>query len=187
MSVARQRGFYFDQEACIGCNACQMACKDLHDHPVGVNWRRVTAHEFGRYPRPEVVYISVSCSHCARPPCADACPNAGFTKRALDGAVVHNAADCMICLECVAACPYGAIQVNPSTGTVGKCDLCDRLVARGEQPACVAACPMDALRLIWLDECSVEVVPLRGLPDPALTEPSLRVQPHRHGLRREGE
>jgi anaerobic dimethyl sulfoxide reductase subunit B (iron-sulfur subunit) len=184
MSVVRQRGFYFDQEACTGCNACQMACKDLHDHPVGVNWRRVTTLEYGRYPRPEVVHLSISCNHCARPPCVDACPNAGFVKRPSDGAVVHNANDCVVCLECIAACPYGAIQMNPATGTVGKCDLCERLTMRGQEPACVAACPMDALELVWLDPPEADptaVVPLRGLPDPALAEPSLRIRPHRHG------
>ena len=101
MMVSRQRGFYFEQDACIGCAACQMACKDLHDLPVGVNWRRVTTHEFGRYPRPEVVHLSVSCNHCVRPPCVDAGPNGGLAKRPWDGAVVHLAADCTLCLACV--------------------------------------------------------------------------------------
>jgi anaerobic dimethyl sulfoxide reductase subunit B (iron-sulfur subunit) len=182
-AVTRRRGFLFDQENCIGCNACQMACKDLHDLPVGVNWRRVTTLEFGRYPRPEVVHISMSCNHCARPACAEACPNGGFTIRAEDGAVLHDGALCATCLACVEACPYGAIQRDPTTGTVGKCDLCGDLTSRGSEPACVEACPMDALHLIWLDECQVVSLPvLRGLPSPSLTEPSLRVRPHRHGV-----
>ena len=125
--------------------------------------------------------LPLMCQHCDEPPCVDACPNGGFRKRAEDGVVVHDAGSCMQCLECMGACPYGAIQMDSASGTIGKCDLCERLVNRGQAPACVAACPMDALQLVWLDECEVPVVALRALPDPAHAEPSLRVRPHRHG------
>lgn len=176
----RQRAFHFNQQACHACKACQMACKDLHDLPVGVNWRRVTTKEQGVFPRPRVFHLSLACNHCERPACAAACPEGALYKRESDGVVLLDHERCLGCLACADACPYGAIQHNPQTDTVGKCDFCDALLARGEEPACVTACPMRALTAGWLDELD-EGGEARGpgLPDPAPTGPALRITPHR--------
>jgi anaerobic dimethyl sulfoxide reductase subunit B (iron-sulfur subunit) len=160
-----------------------MACKDLHDLPVGVNWGWLAAQEGGVFPNPRVTYLFRACYHCARPECVDACPEGALVKRASDGVVLLDREHCLGCLACVDACPYGAIQVDQATGAAGKCDLCVDLTARGEEPACVAACVMSVLTVGWLDEMSGDERP-RGwdLPDPDHLGPSFRVTPHRHSL-----
>lgn len=183
--LGRQLAFYFDQQGCTACRACQIACKDLHDLPVGVNWLRVATLEFGRFPRPEVFHVVVACNHCARPACVEACPSGALTKRAEDGVVALDRSLCTKCRACEDACPYGAIQHDPATGEVGKCDLCGDFVAAGKAPACVAACTMRVLRWGWLDELDSAdsagelTDTVRGLPDPAITGPSWRIRPHR--------
>lgn len=178
---SRQRAFFFDQRGCIACRACQMACKDLHDLPVGVNWRRVTTFEFGSFPRPEVFHLTMACNHCLQPACIAACPEGALAKRGSDGVVLFDAERCLACLACVDACPYGAIQFDAQTGAAGKCDMCVGFLERGEEPACVAACVMEVLRVGWLDELPEDAIPAgRGLPDPAITDPALRIIPHRH-------
>jgi anaerobic dimethyl sulfoxide reductase subunit B len=180
---ARQRAFRFDQRYCIACKACQMACKDRHDLPVGVNWRRVTTVERGRYPNPKAFHISMACNHCSRPACADACPTGALAKRSADGIVTLDEAVCIACGACVEACPYGAVQRVAPTEKVSKCDFCADLLAAGEEPACVSACVMRVLTVGWLDEMTDEPEPRGvGLPDPALTGPALRIIPHRDAL-----
>jgi len=175
----RQLAFYFDQRYCTACKSCQIACKDLHDLPVGVNWRRVTTYERGQYPHPKVFHLTQSCHHCGRPTCADACPLGAIQKRAEDGIVVLNSALCTGCRLCEAACPYGALQYDATSGAMGKCDFCLDLLARGEKPACVSACTLRVLEYGWLDEMGGEPVRGPALPDPGETEPSMRVRFHR--------
>ncbi|MHB1417773.1 MAG: 4Fe-4S dicluster domain-containing protein [Chloroflexota bacterium] len=182
----RRRVFLFDQDGCIGCRACQMACKDLHDLPVGVNWRWVETREFGTFPRVTVLHLSLSCNHCGKPSCLVACPTGAISRREEDGLVLIDEALCGGCLECIDACPYGAIQYDERTGRVGKCDLCADLTAQGEEPACVAACPMRVLHYVYPDDLSEYVPQGPGLPDPALTDPALRIIPHRNVVGRDG-
>ena len=180
-SQGRQRAFYFDQRYCTACRACQIACKDRHNLPVGVNWRRVETYERGRFPRPRVYHLTLSCNHCARPVCAEACPADAISKREEDGVVVLDSALCTGCRACLDACPYGALQFDEATGQVGKCDMCVDLVVRGEQPACVAACTLRVLEAGWLNEMDDRGQELEApdLPAPSLTGPSVRVRLHR--------
>lgn len=174
----RQMAFLFDQRACIACGSCQIACKDLHDLPVGVNWRRVLIRETGQYPNPRVNHISMSCNHCGNPQCLRVCPTGAIAKREQDGIVTLDPSLCSGCRACMDACPYDAPQYDPATGLTSKCDLCLELLARGHQPACVSACPMRALHAGWLDEMTVsEAPPGDHLLDATALRPSIRVIP----------
>lgn len=186
--MALRRGFRFDQSACSGCKACQVACKDRHGLPVGVLWRRVYEVAGGSW-RPDgaawrtdafAFSLSLACNHCDAPICAEVCPTKAIVQRA-DGLVLIDAERCVGCRYCAWACPYGAPQFDERTGRVTKCDLCAEDLARGKAPACVSSCPMRALELVEVETALAqrEAAPTYPLPDPALTRPALVVLPHR--------
>lgn len=84
----KQLGFYFDQTLCNGCKACQIACKDKHDTPLGTNWRRVVEYSGGDWSLANGVfnhdtftyYTSIACNHCDDPICAQVCPTTAMHK-----------------------------------------------------------------------------------------------------------
>lgn len=192
--MTKQMAFYFDSSACTGCKACQIACKDRSNLPVGVNWRRVIQYEGGGWvpdptnkdvlmPNNIFVYaITASCMHCADPLCMECCPTGGISKRA-DGIVVIDEDQCIGCRYCSWACPYGATHFNDEAGVMTKCDFCADFLALGENPVCVDACVMRALDYGELDELQArygDVAAVAPLPSPDITNPSLVITPHKH-------
>ncbi|MDF2630176.1 MAG: dmsB2 [Symbiobacteriaceae bacterium] len=176
-----QKGFYYDMTACIACKACQVACKDKNDLPVGIIYRQVRTFEGGKYPRPFAYNISVSCNHCVDAPCVKNCPTGARTKRSEDGLVVVDESACIGCQYCVWSCPYGASHFVEEKGIVAKCNGCVDLTSAGGQPACADACVMRALEFGDLDELRAKhpgaVSDVVGLPSSALTKPSLVISP----------
>ena len=189
--MAKQYGFYFDSSACMGCKTCQIACKDKNDLPVGVNWRRVVQYGGGGWvPQGKLfvqsntfVYsLSIACNHCENPACVNACPTTAMTKRD-DGIVVVNADQCVGCRYCQWACPYGAPQFDQAKGVMTKCNLCQDLLAQGQNPACVDACPQRALDFGDIAELRAKygnVDAIEPLPVASLTQPHLVITPHRN-------
>ena len=148
-------GFVFDQAKCIGCNACQIACKDRNHLEPGRNFRRsdtVCLKENGvtRY-----AHVSGGCHHCAEPACLSACPF-GAMKKTEEGIVVVDESLCRGCGACERACAYGAVFVSAWSHKAMKCDGCAELRAQGRQPACVEACPTHCLEFRELDESVIE-------------------------------
>lgn len=143
-----QIGFYFDQSRCIGCYTCMAACRSWNELGVAMpDIVQITSYERGRFPEVSVSHLFLTCFHCAEPVCVPACPQELLAKRPEDGIVVITRREsCTGCQVCVEACPYGAPKVVAEGGAgILKCDLClDRLSA-GKAPACVAACPVEAL------------------------------------------
>ena len=187
--MAAKLGFYFDQTACNGCKACQIACKDKHDTPIGVNWRRVVEYTGGSWQQdgdtftPNVFsyYTSISCNHCENPICVQVCPTPAM-RQAEDGVVTVDPGKCVGCRYCEWACPYSAPQFNADLGYMTKCDLCSDYRATGQNPACVDACPSRALDWGPIDELREkygDVQAVAPLPDPSITNPNLVVTPHR--------
>ncbi len=161
--------FTFDASACSGCKACQEACKDKNNLPVGVLWRRVvettggewhvgggsasgigTPDEKGRpastaWTNTVFAYnLSIACNHCVHPKCAGVCPTDAYNHRS-DGIVHINPAKCMGCGYCAWACPYNAPRYNFDLGQMSKCNFCFDNIDAGLPPSCVAACPMRVL------------------------------------------
>jgi len=130
-----------DTRECVGCSACEVACKQEHDLPVGPRLIRV----YPDGPREiegkiQLRYIVTHCMHCSKPPCKDACPVGAIDKRP-DGIVLFDEELCIGCKDCIDACPLGIVQFDSDKGVAQKCDLCVDRLDRGLAPACVAVCP----------------------------------------------
>ena len=187
--MAVELGFHFDQTLCNGCKACSVACKDKHDLPVGVTWRRVAEYSGGTWQRdgntvvPNVFsyYTSIACNHCEDPICVRVCPTTAMHVNE-DGTVSVDQEKCVGCRYCEWSCPYSAPQFDAESGHMSKCDLCADYRAEGKDPACVSACPSRALSYGPIEELRAEHGDLAGvepLPDPAITRPRLVITPHR--------
>ena len=182
-------GFFFDQSLCNGCKACHIACKDKHDLPIGVNWRRVVEYTGGIWsssedlPVPSIFayYTSIACNHCEDALCMTVCPTTAMSRRE-DGTVYVDPGKCVGCRYCEWACSYGTPQFNAETGQMTKCDLCYDYRETGQEPACVDACPSRALDWGPIDVLRAEYGTEDGiapLPDPSVTKPRLVIKPHK--------
>ena len=133
-------GFAIDLRKCIGCHACTIACKVEHQIPIGVNRCWVKTVEKGTFPNTRRFFFPVLCNQCEEAPCLKACPT-GAIIRIENGEIVINKGDCNVNRFCMAACPYGAIYIDPEEHVAQKCTFCEHRTAQGMQPACVDACP----------------------------------------------
>ena len=186
--MSKQLAFYVNSSACTACKACQIACKDKNNLEVGRLFRRVHEVIGGGWMQEGSAWVpsvfaysmSLACMHCQDPLCLEACPT-GATFKNEDGIVMIDQQKCIGCRYCEMACPYDARQFNQATGTMTKCNMCADLLAQGQKPACVDACPMRALDIGELGAlqakygATTEVFPL---PDAAMTHPSVVITPH---------
>ena len=141
-------GFIFDSSLCRGCNACQVACKDYKDLPVGFYFRR--ADTIKADGKEAWLHVTAACNHCTDAPCVKVCNAKGLFAEA-DGTISHRSAMCVACGRCAAACPYQAIFIDHDKKTARKCNGCKELRDMGQAPACVEACPNHALSYGDLD------------------------------------
>lgn len=137
-----------DVDRCVGCHACTVACKVMHEMPVGRYWNRVLRigpnpkeGGSGNWPDVEMYFLNLSCQHCATPECVSVCPT-GATTKAENGTVQIDPNVCIGCESCIPACPYGVRYLNEDTGVVEKCNLCQDIIDSDEVdlPCCVSQC-----------------------------------------------
>ena len=167
-----QLGFVLDLDRCTGCAACILACHNENAPSPGIAWRHVVTFNHSRLPTTPVFHYSLACNHCLEPACLAGCPAAAYAKDPATGAVVLDPARCMGCRYCAWVCPYESPRYAPSRGVMEKCTLCDHRLADGLEPACVTACPIDAL---GLEEAADPAVVVRaGFPDTGL-RPAIRI------------
>jgi Fe-S-cluster-containing dehydrogenase component/formate-dependent nitrite reductase membrane component NrfD len=137
-------GFIIDQDSCIGCHACTVACKSEHDVPLGVNRTWVKYIESGEFPDTQRKFSVMRCNHCEDAPCVAVCPTTSLFKRS-DGIVDFDSQACIGCKSCMNACPYDAIYIDPDTDTAAKCNYCAHKVDVGLEPSCVSVCPTQSI------------------------------------------
>jgi formate dehydrogenase iron-sulfur subunit len=133
-----------DITKCIGCRACEQACKEIHGFPMESEAKlSVTAltviEEHGDK------FVRRMCMHCQDPACASACL-VGALKKTAAGPVTYDASKCIGCRYCLVACPFNVPRYEWAklVPYVKKCDMCAGRQAKGQPPACVEACPTGA-------------------------------------------
>ena len=165
----RSYGFFTDTTVCIGCKACEVACKEWNNLPadhLGLTgesydntgqlsantWRHVAFIERVQDRPTEMqpfqsnwLMMSDVCKHCHNPPCMEACPTGALFKTEFDTVVVQQDI-CNGCGYCVPACPFGVIETSPMDGKAHKCTLCYDRLKGGLEPACAKACPTDSIQ-----------------------------------------
>jgi formate dehydrogenase iron-sulfur subunit len=192
-----RKGFFTDTSICIGCKACEVACKEWNGVPddgfnllgssydntgaLGAStWRHVAFVE-----QPAAagdfrwLMSSDVCKHCTHAACLDVCPT-GSLFRTEFGTVVVQDDICNGCGYCVPACPYGVIErrtgdgATKNAGIAQKCTLCYDRLSAGQMPACAQACPTESIQFGDLDELRarardrVEALQATGVSDARL-------------------
>ncbi len=173
----QQLAFDVDLDRCSGCKACVAACHTLNGLDEGESWRDVGLLIGGMPALPVLQHVTSACHHCALPACLDACPVDAFEKDPHTGIVRHLDDQCFGCRYCTMACPYDAPKFHAGKGIVRKCDMCSERLAVGEAPACVQACPHEAIRIRVVDIAEVVGRAETGgflpeAPDPRYTLPT---------------
>ena len=189
-----QLGFVHNNVECIGCRACEIACKDKNGLEAGPRFRRVAYVEGGTYPDVFAYKVNMSCNHCSEPACLPSCPTGAIYKRKKDGIVDIDSTLCIGCRRCEAACPYGAPQFIPEQNIVSKCNMCVDEIDAGRKPYCVMACMMRVLDIGDIDKLregtlqttayaqgDKPVRQVRNMADPELTNPSIVFMAHNKG------
>jgi formate dehydrogenase iron-sulfur subunit len=171
-------GFFTDTSVCIGCKACEVACKEWNEIPVdgldftgksydnterlgASTWRHVAfieqrkplADQASGMPDHELRWLMSSdvCKHCTHAACLDVCPT-GSLFRTEFGTVVVQEDICNGCGYCVPACPFGVIEQRENDGRAWKCTMCYDRLGAGMEPACAKACPTESIQFGSLDD-----------------------------------
>lgn len=141
-----QYSFEVDLDACTGCKACVAACHSLNGLDDQESWRDMGLL-VGTRTKPYVQTVTTACHHCVDPACAEGCPVLAYDKDSITGIVRHLDDQCIGCSYCILKCPYDVPKFNLKRGIVRKCDMCQGRLAEGEAPACVQACPNEAIKI----------------------------------------
>jgi len=171
-------GFFTDSTLCIGCKACEVACKQWNQLPQdgyeltgnsydntgwlsGTTWRHVQFIEqfpaagAGSGPGVQGRWLMNSdvCKHCVQAACLEVCPTGAIIRTEFDSVFIQPEV-CNGCRDCIAACPFGVIETNPD-GIAQKCTLCYDRLQNGLQPACAKACPTESIQFGEVDDLVV--------------------------------
>jgi formate dehydrogenase iron-sulfur subunit len=166
-------GFFTDTSVCIGCKACEVACKqwnmlaghepafgDGYDNTGSLdeqNWRHVQLIDnvpdqtMGTGQGKAWLLMSDVCKHCQHASCMDVCPTGAIIRTEFDTVYIQPDV-CNGCRNCISACPYSVIGIDEGTNVARKCTLCYDRLQGGMEPACAKACPTESIQFGPLDE-----------------------------------
>jgi formate dehydrogenase iron-sulfur subunit len=203
MEPRRRVGFFTDTTVCIGCKACEVACKQWNQLPddglvftglsydntahLGASsWRHVAFIEREKPLESQTtglgafswIFHSDVCKHCQRPGCLENCPTGAIIRTEFDTIYVQPDV-CNGCGYCVAGCPFGVIDRRDDDGRAWKCTLCYDRLKMDLEPACAKACPTDSILFGELDELHIKAetrlkqLHARGVSEARLYGPEL--------------
>lgn len=156
------KGVLVDLVRCMGCRSCQVACKAWNDNQAEVTlclgcydnpphfspdtWSLVRFTEVEHNGVLNWVFAKIQCMHCEHPSCVSVC-TVGALEKTDEGPVIYHASKCIGCRYCQYGCPFGVpkYEWEKQLGLIKKCTFCADRQADGLEPACVKACPTDAL------------------------------------------
>jgi formate dehydrogenase iron-sulfur subunit len=167
-------GFFTDTSVCIGCKACEVACKEWNQLPAddngflgesldntgelsGSTWRHVKFLDnvpdetMSEGNGKAFLLMSDVCKHCQHASCMDVCPTGAIIRTEFDTVFIQEDV-CNGCRYCIAACPYDVIDIDKERDVARKCTLCYDRLQGGMEPACAKACPTDSIQFGPLDE-----------------------------------
>ncbi|HET9284169.1 MAG TPA: 4Fe-4S dicluster domain-containing protein [Candidatus Angelobacter sp.] len=172
-------GFVIDQDRCIGCHACTVACKEEHQVPIGVFRTWVKYVETGEFPQTKRHFGVMRCNHCDDAPCIEICPTHSLFRRS-DGIVDFDNRRCIGCKSCMQACPYDALYIDPNSNTAAKCNFCAHRVEQNLEPACVIVCPTQAILAGDMDDISSKTGAVIANRKTSVRKPEKGTQPKLH-------
>ena len=207
---SKKKGFFTDTSLCIGCKACEVACKQWNQLPddgflftgmsydntvhLGAStWRHVAfierpvplqSQDAGAF---SWLMSSDVCKHCVRAGCLESCPTGAIIRTEFDTVYVQPDV-CNGCGYCVVNCPFGVIDRNEQDGRAWKCTLCYDRLQQDMAPACAKACPTDSIKFGDLEELRsiasdrVEALHENGVRDAYLYGADAEEQPGTEGL-----
>jgi Fe-S-cluster-containing dehydrogenase component/DMSO reductase anchor subunit len=162
--AGQQYAFEVDLDKCSGCKACVTACHSLNGLDEEETWRNVGLLHGGTCLQPIQQTVTTACHHCVDPGCLNGCPVLAYEKDPVTGIVQHLDDQCIGCQYCILKCPYDVPKYSERLGIVRKCDMCSNRLASGEAPACVQACPSEAIRITLLEGKAVATSYRRAAP-----------------------
>lgn len=152
----KKYGMAIDQERCIGCETCVVAC-NIENNSFKP-WINVSSKTEGKSPGPMTMeFMPLTCHHCSDPPCVAVCPREALVKRPDGIVVVGNEEECDACRMCTDVCPYDVIVFNRNKGKVEKCNFCVHRVDEGLLPFCVVCCEGKAIHFGDLNDPESDV------------------------------
>lgn len=194
--------FLTDSTLCIGCKACEVACKEWNGiEQDGVDWSGFSYDNTGsvgsstwrhvkfieRAPVPgqggnsggaaSWSFSSDVCKHCEEAGCLEACPTGSIVRTEFGGVFIQPDI-CNGCGYCVTSCPFGVVERNAKDGRAFKCTFCYDRQKAGLQPACAKACPTESIKFGKIDELRqtamdrVKELRQRGIEDAAIYDPT---------------
>lgn len=182
----QQYAFEVDLDRCTGCKACVTACHNENGLDEDETWRTVGLIHGGNEENHAIQHVTSACHHCLEPACSSGCPVKAYEKDPQTGVVKHLEDQCIGCQYCILKCPYDVPKYNKKRGIVHKCDMCISRLNVGEAPACVRACPSEAIRITVVDNQAVRKSPkdfvnnVPDAPDSNYTLPTTRYKTNKN-------
>jgi formate dehydrogenase iron-sulfur subunit len=146
--AGEQYAFEVSLDRCTGCKACVSACHSLNGLDDNEAWRDTGLLLGGEEAPTWQQTVTTACHHCEEPACMSGCPVGAYEKDSDTGIVRHLDDQCIGCSYCILKCPYDVPKFSKKRGIVRKCDMCHQRLAEDEAPACVQACPTEAIRIV---------------------------------------